>query len=45
MLKASERAGKRYGGTAAGEGASLEEPGEPAADEEEAGAGDGELVS
>ncbi|WP_437606892.1 hypothetical protein WMF20_39100 [Sorangium sp. So ce834] len=47
VLKASERAGKRYGGAAAGAGASQEEPGETAAgeEEEEAGAGDGELVS
>ncbi|WP_437315083.1 hypothetical protein [Sorangium sp. So ce385] len=47
VLKASERAGKRYGGTAVGEGAGQEEPGEPAAGEaaEEAGAADGELVS
>ncbi|XYH95741.1 hypothetical protein ACMHYB_49425 [Sorangium sp. So ce1128] len=47
VLKASERAGKRYGGAPAGEGPGLVEPGEPAVGEteEEAGAGDGELVS
>ncbi|WP_437925505.1 hypothetical protein WMF37_41640 [Sorangium sp. So ce291] len=48
VLKASERAGKRYGGAPAGEAPSLEEPGEPAAGEQEvdeAGAGDGEIVS
>ncbi|XXX74726.1 hypothetical protein WMF30_44455 [Sorangium sp. So ce134] len=46
VLKASERAGKRYGGAAAGEGA-LEGPEEPPAGEaeEEAGAGEGQLVS
>ncbi|WP_437666314.1 hypothetical protein [Sorangium sp. So ce1182] len=46
LLKASDRAGKRYGGAPAGEGPSVEEPGEPAVGEvEEAGAGDGEIVS
>ncbi|WP_437763152.1 hypothetical protein WME77_34630 [Sorangium sp. So ce764] len=46
VLKASERAGKRYVRAPAGEGSSLEEAGEPAVgDAEEAGAGDGELVS
>ncbi|XXY48077.1 hypothetical protein WME91_49575 [Sorangium sp. So ce269] len=46
LLKASDRAGKRYGGAPAGEGPSVEEPGEPAVDEaEETGAGDGEIVS
>ncbi|KYF72744.1 hypothetical protein [Sorangium cellulosum] len=45
VLKASERAGKRYAGAPAGEGPSAEEPGEPAVGEEEAGAGDGEIVS
>ncbi|WP_437575450.1 hypothetical protein [Sorangium sp. So ce887] len=47
VLKASERAGKRYGGTVAGEGPSLEEPGEPAVGEveEAAGAAGGELVT
>lgn len=48
VLKASERAGKRYGGAPAAERPSVEEPGEPAVGEEEvdgAGAGDGEIVS
>ncbi|WP_437645500.1 hypothetical protein [Sorangium sp. So ce362] len=47
VLKASERAGKRYGGATAGEGSSVEEPREPAVgeDEEEASAGDGDLVA
>ncbi|KYF56506.1 hypothetical protein BE08_34145 [Sorangium cellulosum] len=48
VLKASERAGKRYAGAPAGEGSSVEEPGQPAVGEEEvdeAGAGDGEVVS
>ncbi|KYF81351.1 hypothetical protein BE11_14995 [Sorangium cellulosum] len=48
VLKASERAGKRYGGAPAAEGPSVEEPGQPAVGEEdvdEAGAGDGEIVS
>ncbi|WP_437935850.1 hypothetical protein [Sorangium sp. So ce341] len=43
VVKASERAGKRYGGAAAGAGASEEEPGETATGEEEDAAG--ELVS
>ncbi|WP_437286142.1 hypothetical protein [Sorangium sp. So ce406] len=47
VLKASERAGKRYGGAPAGEGPGVEEPGQPAVGEaeEEVVAGDGELVS
>ncbi|KYG10356.1 hypothetical protein BE21_12475 [Sorangium cellulosum] len=48
VLKASERAGKRYGGTSAGEGASQEEPGETAVDgseDEDAGAAGGDLVT
>lgn len=48
VLKASERAGKRYAGAPAGEGPSVEAPGQPAVGEEEvdeAGAGDGESVS
>ncbi|WP_437276641.1 hypothetical protein WME90_36120 [Sorangium sp. So ce375] len=48
VLKASARAGKRYGGAPAGEGASVEGPGEPAvveAEEKAVGAGNGELAS
>ncbi|WP_437568514.1 hypothetical protein [Sorangium sp. So ce542] len=48
VLKASERAGKRYGGTSAGEEAGQEEPGQPAVDgreDEDAGAAGGDLVT